>query len=201
MIKVGDRVIVGNPKREELGFRGTVEEIIGTNLCVRFDENHVPSGDNSNVCWYHERELDIERDTTTSPDWHFDGNTLKYHGERDKMYTDMDSEGWSMKDGYAYYTKCCFWEDCKKNPETVLQSCIDLYRAKNKEYQNTDDQFENFTKGAELNMCTREQALWGYCTKQIVSLASIIKTGKNREKISEKARDIIVYMAILEAMQ
>jgi hypothetical protein len=88
-----------------------------------------------------------------------------------------------------------------KTPETVLKSCIDLYKAKNKEYQNTDDQFENFTKGAELNKCTREQTLWGYCTKQIVSLASIIKTGKNREKLSEKARDIIVYMAILEAMQ
>ena len=140
-------------------------------------------------------------DTRTSPDWHFEGDSLKYHGERDKMYTDMDSEGWSMKDGYAYYTKCCFWEDCKKNPEIVLQSCIDLYREKNREYQNTEDQFENFTKGAELNQCSREQALWGYVTKQIVSLASIIQTGKNREKISEKAKDIIVYMAILEAMQ
>lgn len=88
-----------------------------------------------------------------------------------------------------------------KTPIDVLKSCIDLYKAKNKEYQNTDDQFENFTKGAELNNCTLEQALWGYVTKQIVSLASIIQTGKNREKISEKARDIIVYMAILEAMQ
>ena len=92
-----------------------------------------------------------------------------------------------------------YWD--KKTPIDVLQSCIELYREKNREYQNTEDRFENFTKGAELNQCSREQTLWGYCTKQIVSLASIIKTGKNREKISEKARDIIVYMAILEAMQ
>jgi len=87
------------------------------------------------------------------------------------------------------------------NPILVLAGCIELYKSKNKEYQNTKDKFENFTKGAELNQCTREQALWGYVTKQIVSLASIIKSGKNREKIGEKARDIIVYMAILEAMQ
>ena len=152
-------------------------------------------------------------DTRTSPDWHFDGDTLKYHGERDKMYTErmarptIDQElvdklcteytDWRPQPDYLN-CKCSLFS---KTPETVLKSCIDLYRAKNKEYQNTEDQFENFTKGAELNQCTREQALWGYCTKQIVSLASIIKTGKNREKISEKARDIIVYMAILEAMQ
>lgn len=81
--------------------------------------------------------------------------------------------------------------------EEILKECIALHCKKVKEYKNTDDDFENFTEGANFNKCTREQTLWGYVTKHLVSVSSIIRTGKNLSKIKEKALDIIIYMVIL----
>jgi hypothetical protein len=83
----------------------------------------------------------------------------------------------------------------------VLQQCHELYVAKNAEYQKTDDPFENFTQGAALNGSSKISTLWGYVTKQIVSLASLIRHPPYQHDLMyEKARDILVYMAILIAI-
>ena len=57
----------------------------------------------------------------------------------------------------------------------ILEVCKRLYAKKNAEYQKTDDRFENFSRGAALNQTDRVATLWGYVTKQIVSLASILQ--------------------------
>jgi hypothetical protein len=80
----------------------------------------------------------------------------------------------------------------------IFKQCQDLYERKRAEYQNTDDQFENFRQGAKLNQTNSINTLWGYVTKQIVSLAALVnKVPHDKDLMHEKAQDILVYMAIL----
>lgn len=104
---------------------------------------------------------------------------------------------WIDPEGNVVIPKDKTFSQISDTRERIFRDCIGLLSTKVKEYKNTDDRFENFTEGAKLNNNTREQTLWGYVTKQIVSVSSILRTKTNYSKIREKAMDIIIYMVIL----
>ena len=87
-----------------------------------------------------------------------------------------------------------------RTPEEILKKCVTLLQTKDNEYRLSDDPFENFNYAAKLNNCTKEQALWGFVTKHIVSLSTNIRECKKLYSIPEKAMDIINYMVILIRM-
>ena len=77
---------------------------------------------------------------------------------------------------------------------------VKLYKKKSDEY-TTDSWDSNFVKGANFLQTTKEEALFGYLAKHIVSITDIVK-GKpaSKEMIEEKIGDIHIYFALLEIM-
>ena len=91
--------------------------------------------------------------------------------------------------------------------EGKLNDIRDILASKGAEYvpESTVEKsrFHNFEVSAALNGSTKEQALWGFVTKHIVSLADMIKDeplDHSLAKWDEKIGDISVYMVLLHAM-
>lgn len=91
--------------------------------------------------------------------------------------------------------------------EGKLNDIRDILASKGAEYvpEGTvkKSRFHNFEVSAALNGSTKEQALWGFVTKHIVSLADMIKDeplDHSLAKWDEKIGDISVYMVLLHAM-
>ena len=91
--------------------------------------------------------------------------------------------------------------------EGKLNDIRDILASKGAEYvpEGTVEKsrFHNFEVSAALNGSTKEQALWGFVTKHIVSLADMIKDeplDHSLAKWDEKIGDISVYMVLLHAM-
>lgn len=91
--------------------------------------------------------------------------------------------------------------------ESKLNDIRDILASKGAEYvpEGTVEKsrFHNFEVSAALNGSTKEQALWGFVTKHIVSLADMIKDeplDHSLAKWDEKIGDISVYMVLLHAM-
>lgn len=91
------------------------------------------------------------------------------------------------------------FEEIKK----ILAEIEATFAKKNEEYAGSyTDPFRNFTQAAKLNDESPEEALWGFVSKQIVSMADLVKTPEKLTVpvVNEKAGDIAVYMLILMAM-
>lgn len=91
--------------------------------------------------------------------------------------------------------------------EGKLNDIRDILASKGAEYvpEGTVEKsrFHNFEVSAALNGSTKEQALWGFVTKHIVSLADMIKDeplDHSLAKWDEKIGDISVYLVLLHAM-
>ena len=79
----------------------------------------------------------------------------------------------------------------KKGAEYVPEGAVEVSR------------FHNFEVSSALNGTTKEQALWGFVTKHIVSVADMVKDeplDHSLAKWDEKIGDISVYMLLLHAM-
>lgn len=71
------------------------------------------------------------------------------------------------------------------------------------EYSMAGDKFHNFECGARLTIQTREQVLYGFMLKHLISLQDFILHQRNSnhpEKLQEKIKDIVNYCVILSAM-
>lgn len=91
--------------------------------------------------------------------------------------------------------------------EEKLNDIRDLLVRKGDEYVPAGVQeksrFHNFEVSSALNGTTKEQALWGFVTKHIVSLADMVKgeaLDYDMPKWDEKIGDVSVYMLLLHAM-
>jgi hypothetical protein len=87
----------------------------------------------------------------------------------------------------------------------VFEELKATFFEKQAEYKGASpDVFRNFTQGGILQNETPEQTLLGYVDKQIVSLFDAKHTNPERLSdpafVTEKAKDIAVYMIILIAM-
>lgn len=84
----------------------------------------------------------------------------------------------------------------------TLASCADLVRAGQSEYTpNSDNPFANFSRiGDELGL-SREQVLLVFARKHWDGIISWVGGHRSqREKVGGRIRDLIVYLALLEAM-
>lgn len=83
----------------------------------------------------------------------------------------------------------------------MLAHCAETLTSKRKEYAIGSD-FHNFEIAAELQGCTREQALGGMKVKHTVSVFDMIGTGEKypAEKWLEKLGDDMCYDLLLWAM-
>ena len=74
---------------------------------------------------------------------------------------------------------------------------------KGEEYSTDDDKLHNFNKGAYMVRKTREEVLFGFLLKHIVSVTDIIekidKKVPSNQVIDEKIGDCINYFILLEA--
>ena len=89
--------------------------------------------------------------------------------------------------------------------EARLQKIKDVLYSKAKEYADGDrDRLHNFNKAAMMSGYSREEALWGFLLKHLVSVSDIIENTNvdrfpTREVIDEKIGDCINYFILLEA--
>jgi hypothetical protein len=85
--------------------------------------------------------------------------------------------------------------------KTMLQTSREVLANKQNEY-STDDRLHNFRVAAALQQCTMKQALFGFLTKHLVSLADMCKPGKkySDDIWDEKICDSINYLLLLKAV-
>ena len=88
--------------------------------------------------------------------------------------------------------------------EARLQKTKDVLYSKSKEYSSDADKLHNFNKGAMMSGHSREDVLWGFLLKHLISVSDIVEAtnqGKfpNMETINEKIGDCINYFVLLEA--
>lgn len=87
--------------------------------------------------------------------------------------------------------------------EEQVDICRRLLLTKAAEYAEDDDRLHNFNVAAELQGCTREEALAGMMCKHTVSIYDMIREGANNfsmEKWDEKITDHINYLILLRAL-
>lgn len=91
--------------------------------------------------------------------------------------------------------------------EEKLNDIRDILVKKGAEYVPEGEvevsRFHNFEVSSALNGTTKEQALWGFVTKHIVSVADMVKDEPLEHSLAkwdEKIGDISVYMLLLHAM-
>jgi hypothetical protein len=98
--------------------------------------------------------------------------------------------------------------DQSKNFDQEVEKTLDRVRelliTKGKEYQRNNDPFHNFEVGASMTGKTREEVLYGFLLKHLISAQDIrndIANGTlpSREKVEEKWDDIITYFTIEKA--
>lgn len=71
------------------------------------------------------------------------------------------------------------------------------------EYSMEGDKFHNFEQGARFTNQTREQVLYGFMLKHLISLQDYALYQKNihdPEKLQSKIKDIVIYLIMLSAM-
>ena len=84
-----------------------------------------------------------------------------------------------------------------------LTRCTEMLKVKGSEYAPGYDVLQNFKDAANMNGTSEEQALWGYVTKQLVSLKDMVKTSPTNHSMThweEKLSDVINYMLLLKAI-
>lgn len=90
--------------------------------------------------------------------------------------------------------------------ELVFEHEVDRSRQvlveKAKEYAADGDRMHNFYKAAHIDDETPEQALWGFLKKHIISLADMVKSGKDYPLAvwDEKLGDFLNYGYLLKAL-
>ena len=89
--------------------------------------------------------------------------------------------------------------------EQVLDDIKNMLSFKGEEYVGaSQDRYRNFNQAADLQHESKQQALLGFVSKQIVSLLDAKHVNPDRLTdptfIDEKAGDIAVYMILLMAM-
>jgi hypothetical protein len=98
--------------------------------------------------------------------------------------------------------------DQSKNFDQEVEKTLDRVRelliTKGKEYRRNNDPFHNFEVGASMTGKTREEVLYGFLLKHLISAQDIrndIANGTlpSREKVEEKWDDIITYFTIEKA--
>lgn len=88
--------------------------------------------------------------------------------------------------------------------EQKLEYIKKTMETKNIEYAPSEDVLHNFNKGSQLSGKIREEVLWGFALKHLISLMDIIDelnipTFPSIEKLEEKTTDLINYLILLEA--
>lgn len=84
-----------------------------------------------------------------------------------------------------------------------LAHCVDLLTQKRGEYAPDYDVLQNFKDAAAMNGNSSAEALWGYVTKQLVSVKNMVHqdtTNFSMTHWDEKLTDIINYMVLLKAI-
>ncbi|QPL14700.1 hypothetical protein SEA_SCHWARTZ33_55 [Gordonia phage Schwartz33] len=93
--------------------------------------------------------------------------------------------------------------------EDIVEQLIEKVRTtlliKTAEYvpEETKDRFHNFHISAAFNQQKPTEALWGFLTKHLVSLADMVKdesTKHSMEKWDEKINDAIIYLILLKGI-
>lgn len=91
-----------------------------------------------------------------------------------------------------------------RNTKKFLEQCYKTMSYKNDHYVGGKSKYHNFEQAAHLQKITREQALMGFMTKHIVSIADMVQdspTSKfTQEQWDEKIGDTINYLCILREM-
>lgn len=93
-------------------------------------------------------------------------------------------------------------EEMAKVMEKVFAECTALRGAGQKEYAHRDDNaFANFERVAERMGISRESALMVYAEKHLDGIHSYIQGHKSqRESVTGRINDVIVYMCLLRGM-
>lgn len=89
--------------------------------------------------------------------------------------------------------------------DATLQQVRDLLIQKGAEYvpEGEPSRFHNFEVAAEFNQQLSTEALWGFLTKHLVSLADMVKTESSEASLmkwDEKINDAIVYLLLLKGI-
>lgn len=84
----------------------------------------------------------------------------------------------------------------------TMQKSLNTLTDKAKEYARKEDMFHNFEVAAVLKGETREEALFGFMDKNLVSISDMVPNAGSytQEKWQEKIGDTINYLLILSAM-
>lgn len=97
-------------------------------------------------------------------------------------------------------------EEFNKIIEAALESSRNVLVSKAAEYASEDDKLHNFNKAARITGKTREECLWGFALKHLVSVTDIIdemskdpKYIPSRDLVIEKFGDLRNYLLLLEA--
>ena len=95
-------------------------------------------------------------------------------------------------------------EDFNKIVEARLEAIKETLASKGQEYSTDVDKLHNFNVGSKVNNESREQVIWGFATKHLVSVLDIIRDTKEgkyptNERIDEKIGDLINYLILLES--
>lgn len=98
-------------------------------------------------------------------------------------------------------------QEFNKIIEEALESSRTVLVAKAIEYtKGDDDRLHNFNKAARITGKTREECLWGFALKHLVSVTDIIdemskdpKYIPSRDLVIEKFGDLRNYLLLLEA--
>lgn len=83
----------------------------------------------------------------------------------------------------------------------TLDRLVSKVSTKGKEYALDNDRLRNFTRAAEMLRCSKEQALWGFATKHLVSITEMVDESSIRgtpiDVWQEKIDDAIIYLILL----
>lgn len=83
-----------------------------------------------------------------------------------------------------------------------LKYCRELLIKKGTEYSNTTDRLVNFKDGSLITGLSAKGTLWGYLSKHLTSLKTMIESYKMypKEQWIEKITDSINYLILLRAL-
>lgn len=86
--------------------------------------------------------------------------------------------------------------------EEQVEKIRNMLITKAREYADDGDRMHNFKSAAAMNRETPEQALWGFVTKQIISVRDMVQSGKSYDNAQwdEKLGDILTYGFLLRGL-
>ena len=96
----------------------------------------------------------------------------------------------------------------RKDFDKIVEERINKIReslvVKGKEYQRGDNIFHNFERGSSITGNSREQVMWGFALKHLISFMDILDDCEKYnypsiELLEEKIGDIINYYILMEA--